>query len=417
MMDSNGKGVAPTRHDFAPDFLFSLVWMFIGSFFAMNMFVGVIVDNFSRIKAENDGSATMTPEQQQWVQTMKAMANQRPGKVARVPSHPVRLKLFNMVSSEAFDGFIMAVIMVIVGVMACDYWGIEQDERPLELFNAATRWSAYFFYAEFVLKILGLGPGGYFGDAWCRFDFVLVCTTLLDQFAAELLAKVLPVNAMLLRSLRVIRVLRILRLLKRAKDLRSLILTMVYSFPSLINVCGILVLMTFMYAVLGVDLFTYLAHQENIDENRNFESLPNSGLLLFQVLTQDAWSGIMADAMASEDRGACTVERGDCGTWIAIPYFISFQLIGSCVFLNLVVAVILENFTSVGSQDGALVQVSNVELDLSPTFLPFLPFLPSYPPASASHRHPTWSSSEKSGRSLIRMPTTTFQQSSCPSYA
>ena len=41
---------------------------------SINLFVGVIVDNFNKIKAESDGSATMTPEQQQWVDTMKAMA-------------------------------------------------------------------------------------------------------------------------------------------------------------------------------------------------------------------------------------------------------------------------------------------------------------------------------------------------------
>eukprot|EP00966_Prymnesium_polylepis_P081939 1897836-Prymnesium_polylepis.1 len=51
--------------------------MFIGSFFALNLFVGVVVDNFNRIRAEQDGSATMTSEQQQWVDTMQALMNQK----------------------------------------------------------------------------------------------------------------------------------------------------------------------------------------------------------------------------------------------------------------------------------------------------------------------------------------------------
>ena len=39
------------------------LWLFVGCFFALNLFVGVIVDNFNRIKKENDVSATMTAEQ------------------------------------------------------------------------------------------------------------------------------------------------------------------------------------------------------------------------------------------------------------------------------------------------------------------------------------------------------------------
>ena len=116
-----------------------------------------------------------------------------------------------------------------------------------------------------------------------------------------------------------------------------------------------------MYSVLGVDLFTFIAHQENIDDWRNFETLTNAALLLFQCLTNDAWSGLMADAMVEAHTGACSVDEGTCGSWIAIPYFISFQVLGSFVFLNLVVAIILENFTSLGSENPKLASSADVE--------------------------------------------------------
>lgn len=88
-------------------------------------------------------------------------------------------------------------------------------------------------------------------DPWSRFDFFLVCAALGDQFAESWVESVLPVPPMLLRVLRVLRVLRILRLLKGAQDLRTLIMTMVYSFPALVNVCAVLALITFIYAVRG----------------------------------------------------------------------------------------------------------------------------------------------------------------------
>jgi hypothetical protein len=63
--------------------------------------------------------------------------------------------------------------------------------------------------------------------------------------------QVLPLPPMLLRVLRILRILRILRLLKGAKELRNLLVTMILSFPSLLNVGSMLALVVFIYAVLG----------------------------------------------------------------------------------------------------------------------------------------------------------------------
>ena len=43
--------------------------------------------------------------------------------------------------------------------------------------------------------------------------------------------------------------------------------------------------------------------------------------------------------MLDEGSGLCSTADNDCGTPLALPYFISFQLVGCFVFLNLVVAV------------------------------------------------------------------------------
>ena len=228
----------------------------------------MIVDEFNKLKNESDdgGTATMTPEQQQWVDTMKNAANAKPQKAPRAPANPCRLFFYNVVTSMPFDSFIMSVIVANVAVMACDYWGIEQTAAHFEAYNSAMATFSYIYYCECVIKLVGLGPPAYFGDAWCRFDFFLVSTSLLDQFAAEFLAQFLPIPPMLLRVLRVLRILRILRLLKGAKDLRDLIVCMILSFPSLVNVCGILALIVFIYAVLGVTMFTFVAHNDNITE-------------------------------------------------------------------------------------------------------------------------------------------------------
>eukprot|EP00966_Prymnesium_polylepis_P229912 5319906-Prymnesium_polylepis.1 len=56
-MDSTGPGTAPQRNDSNAVALYFILWIFVGSFFAMNLFVGVIIENFNRIQKEEDGSA------------------------------------------------------------------------------------------------------------------------------------------------------------------------------------------------------------------------------------------------------------------------------------------------------------------------------------------------------------------------
>merc|ERR1740117_1026389 len=360
-MDAVGPGIAPVRNDFSPSALFFIAWMFFGSFFAVNLFVGTICDNFSRIKKEGDGTATMTPEQQQWMLTMKQGSGSKAVRVPRAPTNKFRALLFKLVTSQPFDMCIMGVIMANVALMASDFWQIEQTDFGSVYTHGMTVFS-YIYYVEATLKITALGLD-YFRDNWCRFDFFLVCTTLLDQFGHELLEAVLPLPPMLLRVLRVLRILRVLRLLKskRAKGLRDLLMTLVLSAPALVNISSLLALLMGMYAVLGVQLFTYVAHGDALlTDDRNFNNFGSALLLLFQVLTGDDWAAIMSDCRASPESSSCTVEEGNCGTAAAIPYFVSFQVLGSFVMLNLVVAVILENFTTLGNVNPNLISSNDI---------------------------------------------------------
>ena len=247
MMGATTRGVAPKRNDFSGSAIFALVWMFVGYVFAINLFVGVVVDNFSRMQKAEDGTGSMTIEQKQWASTMKGFSNMAPSKAMRKPTNPLRGLAYTIVNSPTFDGFITAAIVANIGVMACDYWGIEQDTYILYAYEKTMDGFSLIYYCEFILKITALGCAGYFSDPWCQFDFFLVCTSLVDQFASELLEQYLPIPPMLLRVLRILRILRILRLLKGAKQLRDLIVTMVLSFPSLMNVGSLLALVLFIY--------------------------------------------------------------------------------------------------------------------------------------------------------------------------
>ena len=102
-------------------------------------------------------------------------------------------------------------------------------------------------------------------------------------------------------------------------------------------------------------------HGGDLDEDRNFESFGNAMLTLFQCLTGDGWSAVMNDLRVDEMRGCDpTLVPSNCGTPLALPYFISWTIVGTFVFLNLIVAVILEHFTALGNVNPDLVSAADI---------------------------------------------------------
>jgi hypothetical protein len=46
--------------------LYFYVFVIVGAFFAVNLFVGVVIDQFGRMKQDYEGSALLTKQQAQW---------------------------------------------------------------------------------------------------------------------------------------------------------------------------------------------------------------------------------------------------------------------------------------------------------------------------------------------------------------
>ena len=94
----------------------------------------------------------------------------------------------------------------------------------------------------------------YWNDQWNKFDFFVVCTSVID-IGMSLAGNNLGSAMSLARTFRVLRISRLLRLIKQFEHIQTLIKTMIYSFPKLFNVMGLLFLVMFISSVLGCFLF------------------------------------------------------------------------------------------------------------------------------------------------------------------
>ena len=158
------------------------------------------------------------------------------------------------------------------------------------------------------------------------------------------------VSPTLLRVVRVVKVGRVLRLVKGARGIRTLLFALAMSLPALFNICLLLFLVMFIYAIFGMSFFMNVKQRYGIDETFNFGTFFKSFILLFQICTSAGWDSVLAAIMDDTDCNTVANEEegkeSDCGSkGIAIAYLCSYLVISFLVILNMYIAVILENYS------------------------------------------------------------------------
>lgn len=91
------------------------------------------------------------------------------------------------------------------------------------------------------------------------------------------------VSPTLLRVVRVAKVGRVLRLVKGAKGIRTLLFALAMSLPALFNICLLLFLVMFIFAIFGMSFFMHVKDKGGLDDVYNFKTFVQSMILLFQV--------------------------------------------------------------------------------------------------------------------------------------
>jgi hypothetical protein len=337
-VDSTSPDTAPERDNNPPMAFFFIAFEIVANFFILNLFIGIILDNFTQMAQESGdgGSATMTKEQKLWAQRKKNFFKEAGDEVNKQTS-PWRSALFKFSHDERFDFTIMGFIVLNAAAMACEHYQ-QSDTWTVALEGVSIGCSAVFIF-EATVKLLAMGPRLYFAERWNQFDFFCVVMSIIGfAFGTGGGASVL----------RVLRLARLFRLVRRLKGLRMLFNTVIISMPGIINIGGLLFLLCFVYAVLGMHLFGKVKFGETHNEHANFRDFGNSLLTLLRMVTGEAWNSIMYDVMVKDDCDSsdeCAIGEC-CGVAGAPLYFITFVIFGSFVTLNLLIAVVVDTFSN-----------------------------------------------------------------------
>uniref|UniRef100_A0A8D2KZJ7 Sodium channel protein n=1 Tax=Varanus komodoensis TaxID=61221 RepID=A0A8D2KZJ7_VARKO len=355
-VDSRNVEEQPHYEDNLYMYLYFVIFIIFGSFFTLNLFIGVIIDNFNQQKKKISQDIFMTEEQKKYYNAMKKLGSKKPQKPIPRPANKFQGMVFDFVTKQAFDISIMILICLNMVTMM-----VETDDQTDAMETILYRINLIFivlFTGECVLKLISLRYY-YFTIGWNIFDFVVVILSIVGMFLAEIIEKYF-VSPTLFRVIRLARIGRILRLIKGAKGIRTLLFALMMSLPALFNIGLLLFLVMFIYAIFGMSNFAYVKREVGIDDLFNFETFGNSMLCLFQITTSAGWDGLLAPILNSGppdcdpevDHPGSSV-KGDCGNpSVGIFFFVSYIIISFLVVVNMYIAVILENF-SVATEESA----------------------------------------------------------------
>ena len=361
-MDSTSIDMLPVRNFSVGWMIYFFVFVLLSGYISMNIFVGVVIDNFQRMRRLQDGSFFLTETQREYVRTQEIIYRLHPVSVEKRPHNSV-LALFHDIGRHQYLELLCAFVQLVNTVVYSMHYFGESDFYTECLVNVDAACSAV-FTIELILKIISMKLR-YFYDPVNLFDFLLVIlldfTTIYNRLVHEyrwlLISKVL----------RLLRLQRIFRFfsgnIEILKPVYYLLHVFLVTLPGIVNVLCLILLLLFFYATIGIQLFSETAFHGEYNEHANFRSFYRTMLTLTRFATLDGWTQFMHDAAHHKtgcivnpnydpsycgysDHPGCIPLNG-CGSTAIYPYLTSFVIVIGCVFFNLFISMVID-----GCQEG-----------------------------------------------------------------
>uniref|UniRef100_A0A674C6B4 Voltage-dependent L-type calcium channel subunit alpha n=1 Tax=Salmo trutta TaxID=8032 RepID=A0A674C6B4_SALTR len=366
-IDSNMEDVGPIFNNRVAISIFFIIYLILIAFFMMNIFVGFVIVTFQEQGEQEYKNCELDKNQRACVEyALKA----RPLR-CYIPKNQYQYNVWYIVTSCYFEYLMFLLIMLntmCLGMQHCN-----QSTHVTDLSDMLNVIFTVLFTVEMVLKLMAYKAKGYFGDPWNVFDFVIVIGSVVDVILSEVdaalassgglyclhgCAEVNPMQAIAasenarvsITFFRLFRVMRLVKLLNRSEGIRNLLWTFIKSFQALPYVALLILMLFFIYAVVGMQIFGKIALIDgtHINRNNNFQTFPHAVLLLFRCATGEAWQEVMLACLYGKrcdpKSDYLPGEEMTCGASFAIIYFMSFYMLCAFLIINLFVAVIMDNF-------------------------------------------------------------------------
>lgn len=164
-----------------------------------------------------------------------------------------RICIVWIITWKWFDRLVLFLIILnSAGLGLKDYLDPDNETEWNQFIESFDIYFTVAFVIECFLKILGMGfimgKGAYLKDAWNWLDFIVVASSLLEQYISNV------------SGLRTFRLFRPLRSLNNVKSMQILVETLFRSMMSLGGIMGLAIFFFTIFAILGISQWRGLTH-------------------------------------------------------------------------------------------------------------------------------------------------------------
>jgi hypothetical protein len=189
-----------------------------------------------------------------------------------------RLSLIRLCCSPNFDNVIVICIFLNMLFMCLKH------DLQSSSFESADDYSnvcfTVVFCGEAIIKIFAL-RSLYFKDGWNQFDLLICLVSVLDvsiSYMKVSFLRILRIGRVIARILRTLRLAMMVRKSKKkdsddSEDVGRMFLTILQSITAISSVGGLLLIMLFVFSILGVALFGEAPGSTQITSDNNFTTV------------------------------------------------------------------------------------------------------------------------------------------------
>ncbi|KAK0421025.1 hypothetical protein QR680_015029 [Steinernema hermaphroditum] len=352
--------------------LFIHIYVFIGCMIGLTLFVGVVIANYT----ENRGTALLTVDQRRWHDLKARLKMAQPLHVPPKPAESAKLRtfLYDLTMKKWFK-VVFLYLVIFNSFTLLVPWSVEQEQVSNTLLVATLVCATIniLFVVEILLKMIAFTVPGFWQSRRNRIDLLItglgifwIVLHFVIAFPAAVVQGEFHLKRYSYTFGYIVVILRFFTIAGRKSTLKMLMLTVVMSMVRSLFIIAAMFLLVLFYAYAGVILFGMVKYGQAVSKHVNFRSAKEALVVLFRSVTGEDWNDIMHDCMRSPP--FCYWEEGvnywhtDCGNYFgAIIYFCSFYLIITYIVLNLLVAIIMENFSLFySSEEDALLSYADI---------------------------------------------------------
>jgi hypothetical protein len=169
-------------------------------------------------------------------------------------------------------------------------------------------------------------------SGWNLLDMVVIGTSVVSISGA--------VDAGGLVNLRLLRAFRVLRLIRHIPSIQKIVVSLYASIPAMSNALTLTFMVVAMYSIMTVSFFRI---KEDGEISDRFGTFGMALFTMFQFSTGDGWTDVVREIHTD----------GGLSAFGTSVLFVSFMIIVSIVLMQVVIAVLLEEFSKIGSDEQA----------------------------------------------------------------